>query len=67
MNQKKALIGKIREGRAKIGIIGLGYVGLPLALRFHDEGFKVLGFDVDPKKIDLLGRGKGYIKHIPAD
>jgi len=66
MNHQRDLIEKIKSGRAKIGIIGLGYVGLPLALRFHDEGFKVLGFDVDPRKIDLLQKGKGYIKHIPA-
>ena len=66
MNHQKDLLGKIKDGRARIAIIGLGYVGLPLALRFHDEGFRVLGFDLDPRKIKLLAVGKGYIKHIPA-
>jgi UDP-N-acetyl-D-glucosamine dehydrogenase len=66
MNHQKDLLGKIKDGRARIGIIGLGYVGLPLALRFHDEGFRVLGFDLDPRKIKLLASGKGYIKHIAA-
>lgn len=49
-----------------IGITGLGYVGLPLALRFAESGAKVLGFDIDPQKIELLGAGQSYIKHIEA-
>src|SRR5271154_3545182 len=51
----------------KIGIIGCGYVGLPLALRFADEGQKVTGFDLDKFKIDKLNAGGSYIQHIPAD
>jgi UDP-N-acetyl-D-glucosamine dehydrogenase len=51
----------------KIGIIGCGYVGLPLALRFAETGRHVIGFDTDPAKIDMLNAGKSYIKHIPAD
>ena len=51
----------------KIGIIGCGYVGLPLALRFAETGQTVLGFDTDPDKVDKLNRGQSYIKHIPAD
>ena len=47
-----------------IGIIGLGYVGLPLVIRFFEEGFKVVGFDVDDKKVDMLNAGESYIKHI---
>ena len=47
-----------------IGIIGLGYVGLPLVIRFVEEGFKVVGFDVDDKKVDMLNAGESYIKHI---
>jgi UDP-N-acetyl-D-glucosamine dehydrogenase len=50
-----------------IGITGLGYVGLPLALRFAESGAKVLGFDIDPQKIELLAAGKSYIKHIEAE
>ncbi|MFM7149189.1 MAG: nucleotide sugar dehydrogenase, partial [Gemmataceae bacterium] len=48
-----------------MGIIGLGYVGLPLARSFSSKGLSVLGFDVDPSKIQLLGEGKSYIAHIP--
>jgi UDP-N-acetyl-D-glucosamine dehydrogenase len=57
---------KIDAKQALVGIIGLGYVGLPLVLRFCEVGFRVLGFDTDPKKVDLLNRGESYIKHIPA-
>jgi UDP-N-acetyl-D-glucosamine dehydrogenase len=48
----------------KIGIIGLGYVGLPLIIRFVEEGFETYGFDIDKKKIEMLTNGKSYIKHI---
>jgi len=51
----------------KVGIIGCGYVGLPLALRFADVGQKVTGFDLDNAKIDKLNAGQSYIQHIPAD
>jgi UDP-N-acetyl-D-glucosamine dehydrogenase len=60
------LIDKIRSQKAVIGIIGLGYVGLPLVIRFAEEGFKVLGFDVDIKKVKSIAAGKSYIKHIPG-
>ncbi|HEV2490495.1 MAG TPA: nucleotide sugar dehydrogenase [Candidatus Acidoferrales bacterium] len=50
-----------------IGIIGCGYVGLPLALRFADTGHVVLGFDLDPEKVARLNRRESYIKHIPAE
>jgi UDP-N-acetyl-D-glucosamine dehydrogenase len=66
MNQmtKKALITGITSRSAKVGIIGLGYVGLPLAIEFCKAGFPVTGFDIDPEKIKLLKQGKSYIKHI---
>ncbi|MGH9818323.1 MAG: NAD(P)-binding domain-containing protein, partial [Candidatus Acidiferrales bacterium] len=51
----------------KIGIIGCGYVGLPLALRFAESGHSVIGFDTDPSKVEMLNAGKSYIQHIPAD
>ncbi len=51
----------------QIGIIGCGYVGLPLALRFCDVGQRVTGFDVDKSKIDKLNAGESYIQHIPAE
>ena len=49
----------------KIGIIGLGYVGLPLVIQFAKSGVQVLGIDVDDKKVEALNRGESYIKHIP--
>jgi UDP-N-acetyl-D-glucosamine dehydrogenase len=57
---------KIRNKQALVGIIGLGYVGLPLVMRFCEVGFKVLGFDTDNKKVESLNRGESYIKHIPS-
>src|SRR4051812_17624741 len=60
------LLGKIRASTARVGIIGLGYVGLPLARALTAGGFRVLGFDVDPAKVAALGRGESYIGHIPA-
>ena len=57
----------IQEKKARIGVIGLGYVGLPIVLRFCEEGLPVTGFDVDPEKIRLIKKGKSYIKHIPSE
>ncbi len=64
---KDELIKNITDRKARIGIIGLGYVGLPLVLRFGEEGFKVVGFDVDIEKVKKLNAGQSYIKHISAD
>jgi len=61
-----ALQQKIESRTARVGIIGLGYVGLPLALLFSEERFPVTGFDVDNKKVEALNRGESYIYHIPA-
>jgi UDP-N-acetyl-D-glucosamine dehydrogenase len=55
---------KIRNKKARVGIIGLGYVGLPLARAFAAGGFPVLGFDIDPAKIEKLAHGESYIGHI---
>ncbi len=60
------LLKAISTKTAKIGIIGLGYVGLPLVIRFCEEQFKVLGFDIDNKKVERLNRGESYIRHIPS-
>lgn len=59
-------IEKINSKKAVIGIVGLGYVGLPLVLRFADVGFNIIGFDVDESKNKSLLEGKSYIKHIPS-
>ncbi|WP_020468972.1 nucleotide sugar dehydrogenase [Zavarzinella formosa] len=61
-----ALEARIREKRATVGIIGLGYVGLPLARAFATAGFHVIGFDLDPMKVQKLNRGESYIRQIPA-
>src|SRR5687767_247695 len=50
----------------KIGIVGLGYVGLPLALQFARNGVTVLGLDIDPEKVNALNSGQSYIKHIDS-
>ncbi len=60
------LIQRIESRQAVVGIVGLGYVGLPLAMTFARAGFRVLGFDIDPKKAESLNRGESYIGHIPA-
>ena len=65
MHHHTHLLNKIQSKEATICIIGLGYVGLPLASVFHDQGFHVIGLDVDEKKIDHLSKGQSYIHHIP--
>jgi len=66
MSIKDKLIEDIQSHNARVGIIGLGYVGLPLVLGFGEEGFSVIGFDVDPQKVSKLNAGESYIQHIPA-
>ncbi|MGH9602338.1 MAG: nucleotide sugar dehydrogenase [Terriglobales bacterium] len=56
---------RIQTRQARIGVIGLGYVGLPLALLFGEEKFPVTGFDIDPSKVETLSSGKSYIYRIP--
>jgi UDP-N-acetyl-D-glucosamine dehydrogenase len=60
----KRLISSFESRRAIIGIVGLGYVGLPLLLRYSYAGFKVIGFDIDEEKVAKLNRGQSYIEHI---
>lgn len=62
----QALMARIQNRTAKVAVIGLGYVGLPLILGFADAGFPVLGIDIDQTKIDSLKAGQSYVKHIPA-
>ena len=59
-----SLASKLRDRSARIGVVGLGYVGLPLGRAFFDAGFRVLGFDVDPRKIEALAAGRNYLKHL---
>ena len=64
MTIKQSLIAKLQDKSARIGIIGLGYVGLPLGLRFSEAGYKVIGFDIDPDKTGQLNQGQSYIRHF---
>ncbi|MFC1864260.1 nucleotide sugar dehydrogenase [Chloroflexota bacterium] len=63
----RSLEEKIRDKSAKVGIIGLGYVGLPLALAFSEAGFRVLGFDIQQKRADSVNQGKSYIADVSDD
>lgn len=60
------LIARLTSRQSRIGILGLGYVGIPLALRFHEVGLSVLGFDIDAERVTTLNAGETPIKHIPA-
>src|SRR5437867_541499 len=61
------LKGKIDSNSAVVGVIGLGYVGLPLLAAFHRAGFPTIGFDIDPAKINALKGGQSYLKHLGDD
>lgn len=66
MNWQKKLTDKLNSKEAVIGVVGLGYVGLPLVIRYSEVGYKVLGFDVVQSKADFLNAGNSPIEHIPA-
>src|SRR3954464_10805690 len=51
----------------KVGVVGLGYVGLPLGVAFAEEGNEVVGLDADPRKIDALAEGRSYIEDVPSE
>jgi UDP-N-acetyl-D-glucosamine dehydrogenase len=61
------LLNKIKNREATVGVIGLGYVGLPLVIQFVKAGFSAIGFDLDGEKVKCLEKGKSYIKHIPTE
>jgi len=62
---ESALVAKCRDRSAVVAVLGLGYVGLPLVLRFTDAGFRVIGIDIDPAKVERLQKGESYIRHVP--
>ncbi|HNS40089.1 MAG TPA: nucleotide sugar dehydrogenase [Promineifilum sp.] len=66
MERKERILTRIAAREAKIGIVGLGYVGLPLAVAFAQEGFTVIGVDVDEGKVASLNRGESYVEDIPS-
>lgn len=61
------LFAKIEQKTAVLGVVGLGYVGLPLVRAAHDRGLRVIGYDTDAAKIDMLGRGETYLHHLGSD
>ncbi|HSC48318.1 MAG TPA: nucleotide sugar dehydrogenase [Gammaproteobacteria bacterium] len=67
MSSQERLLQKLKDKSAHIGVVGLGYVGLPLALRFSEAGFPVTGFDIDPGKVAALNGAQSYIAQIPAE
>lgn len=67
MNQTaRRLSEKVRAKKARVAIIGLGYVGLPLAAAFVKKGFSVIGLDLDPKRVEQIQRGRSYVEDIPS-
>jgi UDP-N-acetyl-D-glucosamine dehydrogenase len=67
MTLKETLVQSLREKKARIGILGLGYVGLPLAVVFAEAGFNVLGIDPDTRKVETLNKGVSYIQDVPTE
>ncbi|MBL6730004.1 MAG: nucleotide sugar dehydrogenase [Bacteroidia bacterium] len=67
MNQLDTLLKKIEDRTYTVGIVGLGYVGLPLMWTFHQNDMPVLGFDIDEKKVENLKNGTPYIKHLGSE
>ena len=66
MSNKQELLDKISTLSARIGVIGLGYVGLPLAVEFATAGFRATGFEVDERKVQTINRGASYIPDVPS-
>ena len=66
-SSSQATLDKIQQKTALVGVVGLGYVGLPLIHAFIRGGLKCIGYDIDQSKIDALAEGKSYIEHIPSD
>jgi len=66
-NSKQALIKKFEDKSAVIAVVGLGYVGLPLSVVFAEAGFKVIGLEVDARKVDAINKGISYIQDVPTD
>ena len=67
MRQLEETLEKIENGSAVVGVVGLGYVGLPLVLGFAERGFQVIGLDIDHKKVGAVRAGQSYIEHIPGE
>ena len=66
MSRLTELADRIDSREARIGVIGLGYVGLPLSVEFASAGFDVTGFDIDERKVNAIEKGESYIEDVPA-
>ena len=66
MSSRDQLLKKINDRSATVAVVGLGYVGLPLAVEFAKAGFKVIGYDVSKRVVDLLNKGQSHIQDVPA-
>jgi UDP-N-acetyl-D-glucosamine dehydrogenase len=64
---REGLLQRLRDRSAAVGVFGLGYVGLPLALRFAEVGYAVSGVDIDASKVAMLNGGRSYFRHIPSE
>ena len=64
---KETLVNSLRDHTARIGILGLGYVGLPLAAAFGEAGFQIIGIDPDPRKVNSINKGESYIQDVPSE
>ena len=62
----QAIIEKFKQRDVTVAVIGLGYVGLPLAVVFAEAGYRVVGIDLDSRKVDAINRGESYIEDVPA-
>ena len=67
MTNKSEFLNKVKDRSAILSVVGLGYVGLPLAVEFAKEGFKVIGIDLDKRKVDSINASKSYIPDVPTD
>jgi UDP-N-acetyl-D-glucosamine dehydrogenase len=67
MSVKDVLVDKVKSGSARVATIGLGYVGLPLAVEYAEAGFQVVGFDLLPDKVDAVNAGRSYIKDVATE
>ena len=67
MSTKETLIKKLKDKNVRVAILGLGYVGLPLAVVFGEAGFHVTGVDPDPRKVDSLNKGVSYIPDVKTE
>jgi UDP-N-acetyl-D-glucosamine dehydrogenase len=67
MNHHEQLLARLAQRKARVGVIGLGYVGLPLAVEFAEAGYDVIGLDVTQPKVDQINRGESYIPDVPTD